>query len=300
MASKTHMATVEDDARHVPGPESRPLWNESYWFTFVDPKNDIGFAARFGMLPNMGYGNFYLLVSQGNQLLYSLIDQRAELPEMGAPLSMSGYTITVEKPLERFHLTFANDSCAFDLVWESSVPTIMWPHPPGTVDQSTRHIEHSGRITGTLRVGATTFQIDSRAHRDHSFGGVRDWNSFDQWDYLSGDFGDDFWFNAVRIRITPMPQYFYVGCLWDGEEALLTTKVEMDVFEAEAGTRATGVDLRLTDEKGREHHIIGRTAIASGNVWFGPTCLREGYNRWTYGDHVGYGVHEHGYTEHND
>ena len=28
-------------------------------------------------------------------------------------------------------------------------------------------------------------------------------------------------------------------------------------------------------------------------------CLREGYARWTYGDRVGYGVHEHGYTERN-
>ena len=143
MASKTHMATVEDDARHAPGPESRPLWNESYWFTFVEPKAEIGFAARFGMLPNMGYGNFYLLVSQGDALVYSLIDQRAKLPEMGAPLSMCGYTIDVEKPLERFHLTFERDSIALDVVWESSIPTCMWPHPPG---RST-----SRRVTSSTR-----------------------------------------------------------------------------------------------------------------------------------------------------
>lgn len=299
MASKTHMATAEDDARHAPGPESKPLWNESYWFTFVEPRHDIGFAARFGMLPNMGYGNLYLLVSQGNQHLYGLIDQRAKLPDPDGPLTMSGYTITVEKPRERFRLTFESESCAFDLVWESDLPTGMWPHPQVSIDQATRHIEHSGRVKGTLRVGAETFDIDCLAHRDHSFGGERNWNSFEYWDYLSGEF-EGFWFNAVRIRISPIPQEFHIGCLWDGEELHTVTNIEMDVHEVEGGTRATGVDLVMKDEKGREHRISGQAAIASGNVWFGPTCLREGYNRWTYGDRVGYGVHEHGYTERND
>ena len=297
MASKTHMATIEDDARHAPGPEAKPLWNESYWFTFVDPKADIAFAARFGMLPMKRYGNFYLLISQHDALLYSLIDQRATLPEQGAPLSMCGYSITIEKPLERFRLTFDNGDCAFDLVWQGVSPTCMWPHPPGDIDQTTRHIEHSGRITGKLRLGEATYDIDCPAHRDHSFGGERNWSTFEHWDYLSGDFDEDFWFNAVEIKIAGMPQPFYVGCLWDGEEVMWTPKVEMTVKTAESGTRAEGVDLRMTDEKGREHHIIGETAFASGNVWFGPACLREGYAKWTYGDRIGYGVHEHGYVE---
>lgn len=297
MASKTHMATAEDDARHTPGPESRPLWNESYWFTFVEPKARIGFAARFGMLPNKGYGNFYLLVSQGAEVVYALIDQRAALPETGAPLSMCGYTIDVEKPLERFHLTFARDEVALDVTWESRLPTAMWPHPPGSIDETTRHIEHSGRVKGTLRIGDTTHQVDCPGHRDHSFGGERDWNSFESWDYLSGEFDDGTWFNAVRIKISRFPQDLYIGCVWDGEEVMNAGNIQMDVATAEGGTRATGVDLRFSDEKGRRYEIRGESAIASGNVWFGPTCLREGYARWKMGDLLGYGVHEHGYTE---
>jgi len=300
MASSTHMATMEDDARHVPGTEARPLWNESYWFTFVDPKAEIAFAARFGMLPMKGYGNFYLLVSSPDALLYSLIDQRVKLPEPSAPLSMCGYTIEVEKPLERFHLTFERDSISLDVVWQGTTPTAMWPHPPSSVDQTTRHIEHSGRVKGKLRIGETVHQIDCMAHRDHSFGGERNWSTFKTWDYLSGEIDESFWFNALRIRLTGMPQPAYVGCLWDGKEVMGLSKIAMDVATTEAGTRATGVDLRMTDEKGREHHVIGETAFASGNVWFGPTCLREGYARWTYGDRVGYGVHEHGYVERND
>lgn len=300
MASTTHMATTEDDARHAPGPEAKPLWNESYWFTFVDRKAEIAFAARFGMLPMKGYGNFYLLISSPTELLYSHIDQRAKLPDQGAPLSMCGYTIEVEKPLERFHLTYDRGECTADLRWESAIPTLMWPHRPGTVDEVTRHIEHSGRVKGTITLGGKTYEIDCLAHRDHSFGDERNWNSFEEWDYISGEFGDDLWFNALRIRLTGMPQTGFIGCLWDGNEVMWCMKGEMNVATVEAGTRATGVDLKMTDEKGRDHHITGEMAFASGNVWFGPTCLREGYAKWTSGDRVGYGVHEHGYTERHD
>jgi hypothetical protein len=296
--SATHMATVEDDARHYPGPESKPLWNESYWFTFVEPKSEIGFAARFGMLPNKGYGNFYLLVSQGDALVYSLIDQRAKLPQKDAPLSMCGYTIEVEKPLERFRLTFDRDSVTLDVVWEAMSPTCMWPHAPGSsVDQSPRHIEGSGRVKGTLRIGETVHEIDCFAHRDHSWGGERDWSKITRWDYLSGEIDENFWFNAVKLRLEGMPQDIHVGCLWDGEEVMWAPKIDMDVTTTEDGTRAISADVRMTDEKGREHHITGEMAIASGNVWFGGACLREGYARWRYGDRVGYGVHEHGYNE---
>ena len=296
--SATHMATVEDDARHAPGPGSKPLWNESYWFTFVEPRHEIAFAARFGMLPNKGYGNFYLLVSQGPDVVYSLIDQRAKLPEQGAPLSMCGYTINVEKPLERFHLAYDDDNVALDVTWEGTSPTCMWPHAPGSsVDESPRHIEHSGRVKGTLRIGETVHDIDCFGHRDHSWGGERDWSRIKRWDYLSGEIDENFWFNAVKIRLEGMDQDFHIGCLWDGENVMWTPKIEMDVRTTEGGTRALGADVRMTDEKGREHHITGEMAIASGNVWFGPSCLREGYARWTYDGRTGYGVHEHGYTE---
>ncbi len=300
MASSTHMAAPEDDARHAPGRDALPLWNESYWFTFVDPKAEIAFAARFGMLPMKGYGNFYLLVSGPDALLYSLIDQRARLPEPGGALMMCGYTIDVQNPLEQFHLTFERDGVSLDVVWKSTTPTAMWPYPiRSTVDQSTRHIEHSGTVKGTLRIGETVHRIDCFGHRDHSFGGERNWSTFETWDYLSGEIDEKFWFNAVKIRLTGMPQAAHVGCLWDGEEVMALTRIEMDVTTTEGGTRATAVDLRMTDEKGREHHVTGEMAFASGNVWFGPTCLREGYARWRYGDRVGYGVHEHGYVQHD-
>ncbi len=297
MASKTHMATVEDDARHQPGTDSLPNWNESYWFAFYDPKPEIGVAIRLGMLPNCGYANIYVLITQGPDLVYSMIDNRAPLPPVeDGRLTCDGYTIEFVEPLDKFRLTYANEATAIDVTWEGYSPTAMWPHPDGPVDRIPRHIEHAGKVQGTVTIGGKVHEIDALSRRDHSWGGERNWHRIAPWDYLSGEIDEKFWFNAAKVQIAGMPQPITVGCLWDGEEVMLVSDIRADVQLDSTGIRQTGVDLRMTDEKGREHHIVGEV-LACANVWFGPTCLREGVAKWTYGERVGYGVHEHGYNE---
>lgn len=297
MASTQHMATPEDDARHAPGPESRPIWNESYWFAFYDPKPEIGVAIRLGMLPNQGYTNIYVLITHGPAMVYSMIDQRAPLPpQESGRLTCDGYTLEFIEPLDKFRLRFASEATAIDVTWEGYSPTAMWPHPPGTVDQTPRHIEHAGVVRGTVTIGGVAHAIDCLSRRDHSFGGERNWKAIAPWQYLSGEIDKSFWFNAAKIQLAGMPQPITVGCLFDGKEVMLASKVEVHEVLEDCDTRQTAVELRITDEKGREHHITGEV-LSCANVWFGPTCLREGFARYTYGDRVGYGIFEHGYNE---
>jgi hypothetical protein len=151
-------------------------------------------------------------------------------------------------------------------------------------------------VRGVVTIGGTAYDIDCLCRRDHSFGGERNWNRLAPWDYMSGEFGEDLWFNAVKIAIAGMPQPITVGCLFDGEEVVMLTKIEADIKLDKTGIRQVGADLQLTDEKGRQYDITGEV-LACANVWFGPTCLREAFAKWTCGDRVGYGVHEHGYNE---
>jgi hypothetical protein len=287
------MATPEDDARHEPT-DSLPNWNESYWFPFYDPKHEIGVAMRFGMLPNRGYANIYVLITQGTDLVYSMIDQRAPLPpaEPGR-LSSAGYTIEFLQPLDKFRVSYSGVDTAIDVTWEGHSPTALWPHPPGA---AFRHIEHSGVVRGTVTIGGRRYEIDCLGHRDHSFGAERNWDKIAPWDYLSGEFGKDFWFNAAKLRFPGVPQPITIGCLFDGEQVMMASNIRLETALDETGIRQTGADLSFTDENGREYHITGEV-LASANVWFGRTCLREGVAKWTYGDRVGYGVHEHGYNE---
>src|SRR3989304_5106665 len=105
MASSVHMATPEDDARHTPGPYALPLWNESYWFAFYDPGSQIGVTVRLGMHPNKEQANLYLLIAPQGEIVHSLIAPRAPVPAWeDGRISLHGYSIGFEKPLERFHL----------------------------------------------------------------------------------------------------------------------------------------------------------------------------------------------------
>ncbi len=299
MASSSHMATPEDDARHRPGPQSMPLWSESYWFAFYDPKVEIGVTVRLGMHTNKGEGNMYLLIAHKGAIVHSLTDTCGPVPpwEEGR-LGAHGYTIDFERPVERFRLRYQRDHHAMDVVWEGFSPAYMYQYPPNTTsDQIPRHIEHAGTVKGTITLNGTAYQIDCLGHRDHSWGGERDWAKMPRWDYLSGEIDKDFWFNAVEVHMRGLPQPIYVGGIWDGKEVMNIAKVEMDVRTTEGGTRQQGVDVTITDERGREHRIAGEEVLAIAPVWFGRTCVRDGFTRYRYGDRVGYGILEHAYLE---
>jgi len=301
MASSVHMATVEDDQRHTPGPDSKPLWNESFWFAFYDPGSEIGATIRVGIHPNRDDANIYLFLTHRGEVVHSIVDYHAPVPPMeDGRLALHGYTIEWTKPLESFRLRYEQGWHSLDVTWEGFSPTYLYAFPPeSTSDQVPRHIEHAGKVRGTITIAGTEHSIDCFGHRDHSWGGERDWSKMHQWDYLSGEIGEDFWFNAVRIalEVDGKVSNIYVGGLWDGNEVLNVAEVKMDVRTADEGTRALGVDLRIVDERRREHHIVSEELLAVAPAQFARTWVKDGFARYRYGDRIGYGILEHGYIE---
>jgi hypothetical protein len=292
------MATPADDRRHSPGAGALPLWNESFWFPFYDPRQKIGVVFRAGMYPIRNEANVFFFVTHEGATVHSMIDMRAPLPPPDdRRLAVAGVTIEWEKPLERFRLRYAEGAHAMDVVWEAVSPTCLYPAPPeSTIEEVPRHLEQGGTVRGTVTIGGTPHPIDCLGHRDHSWGGERDWAKFHRWTYLSGEFGPDWWFNAVRIAFAPGAE-IHIGCLWDGQEVMPLTDIALDVRTTDGGTRQTGVDARLTDEHGRRHHIVGEEVLAIAPVCFGRTWLKDGFTRYRLGDRVGYGILEHGYVE---
>jgi predicted secreted hydrolase len=138
--------------------------------------------------------------------------------------------------------------------------------------------------------------IDGFGHRDHSWGGERDWNKFYGWDYLNVEFGRDAWFHAVRFELTP-GNNIYIGALWDGKELHEGREIQLDIKTADGGTRQIGCDWRMQDERGRAYHIIGEPVLANCVVRFNKTWLKDGIARFRWGERVGYGILEHGYLE---
>ena len=299
MASKTHLATARDDERHLPGPDSLPLWNESFWFPFYDSKSEIGVVFRVGSYPNQDRANVFLFLTHRRSVVHSLIDLATPLPKFEPRrLAIGSLLIDWQAPLERFQLRYTHWSHGFDLVWEGLSPVYLYPVPPETtVEQVPRHIEHAGVVKGTVTLGGKIYPVSCLAHRDHSFGGERDWEKFYRWNYLSGEIDRDFWFNAVRIQFGPDAGEITIGCLWNGKELRSLDQIRMDVRTTDGETRQLGVDLDLVDETGAKHHIVGEEVLVNCPVLFGRTWLKDGITRYRYGDRVGYGILEHGYQD---
>jgi hypothetical protein len=290
--------TEADDRRHTPGPGSLPLWNESFWFPFYDPQQEIGVVFRVGSYPNRNEANVFLFITHRGTIVHSVVDLRAALPPMErARLGIHGLQIDWEEPLERFRLRYRSGGHAIDVVWSAISPAYQYPDPPeSTAEQIPRHIEQGGSVTGTVTIADTPYPIACLGHRDHSWGGERDWAKFWRWTYLSGEIGRDFWFNAVRISFAPEAT-IHIGCLWDGTEVLELTHIALEVETTDGGARQLGVDARLVDARGREHHVVGEEVLAIAPVRFGGTWLKDGFTRYRLGERVGYGILEHGYVE---
>jgi hypothetical protein len=293
------MATPGDDERHQPGPGALPLWNESYWFPFYDPATEIGVIFRIGMLPNRKSANAFFFLAHEGRVVHSLVDHEIAFPAY-APrrFAADGISVDVEEPRERFRLRFAGGAHAFDLVWQGTSPTWMYPIPPDTTaEQYPRHLEQSGRVTGKVTIAGTTYDLNALGHRDHSWGGERDWSKFYGWTVVIANLAPDFWVHAVRFTVAPGAPDFYIGSVWDGETFTHASDVQMTVHTTDGGARQTGVDARLVDERGREHRVVGDTVLFNCPVQYGRTWLKDAMMRYRCGARTGYGILEHGYQD---
>ena len=227
MASTTHMATPEDDRRHAPGPtRAAAVERELLVSALRSGERDRRRVAGRRCTCKRGDANLYLFITHKGAIVHAVTEHRAALPPLdGDSFTVAGLRIDIEKPLERFRLRYAHGSTAFDLAWEAFSPAYKYPTPPS--DEFPGHIEQGGRVTGTVMLGGTEYPFDGLGHRDHSWGGERDWTKFKRWTYLSGEFGTDAWFNAVRIDLGDQLD-IRIGCMWDGKELLALQAIEIE------------------------------------------------------------------------
>jgi hypothetical protein len=291
----------QTDRRHAPGKDAQPLWNESFWFPLYDADRDIGVIVRWGLTPCFrgGAANFYLAIIRGGETVYLANNQRAPLPpnKPGRLALYNGLALEWLDPLRAFRLSFKEGDLGFDLTFTGMSPPFLydsWRHgPPEAVP---RHIEQGGRAQGTVTIDGRTHAFDGCAHRDHTFGGERDWDKFYRWNYFSGEF-ENFWFNAVRIKFDPEMDWLYVGCLFDGDRVRALEKIDIAVRTVQGGARPASAKLVLTDDAGKVHRLETGTFHGVCPVLIWRTWVKDHIVQYRMGDAIGYGVLEHGYRE---
>ncbi|MCT7660043.1 ecdysteroid 22-kinase family protein [Mycobacterium deserti] len=199
--------SVDDEGEHQAGDE--PLWNESWYFDFVDPSQDVGGWIRLGRYPNQENSWIHGLVCGPNMPTYALADVHGT----GA----IELTMDATDPLRTFRVVMRGQGEAYDdpaalldngsgravdiamdLVWTTAGTPYLYRITP--------RYEIPCTVSGTVTVDGREFVVRAVAgQRDHSWG-VRDWWAMD-WVWSALHLDDGTHVHGVDIRIPGAPPF---------------------------------------------------------------------------------------------
>ncbi len=184
-----------------------PFWQESWYFNFSDPKNNVWGLTRIGYRPNK---------NKADGLLLAFIDGDAAIlyPPVGCELSdeenvtidspklvrTKGLSYRCEATMACWRLITKNNSLDIDLNFEARTPMYMFPALAGenTKKPASDHYEQSGIVTGRIAYHGKQKVIEGTGQRDHSWG-PRDWSGIGDWEWLSGQFESGWCFNFWAV-----------------------------------------------------------------------------------------------------
>jgi hypothetical protein len=235
------MPDATDEGEHPA--DAEPLWNESWYFDFVDPAQGVGGWIRLGRYPNQDASWIHGLVCGPDMPTYALVDVHgSEAIEL---------TLDATEPLRTFTVTMRGHGQAYD------EPAALLRDEPGRPVDITMELvwTTAGRpyqyritpryeipctVSGTVAVDGRTFTLRGvPGQRDHSWG-VRDWWSMD-WVWSALHLDDGSHLHGVDIRIPGAPP-IGIGYLQQPDAPL----VELQTVTARAAFADNGLPLQTT------------------------------------------------------
>jgi hypothetical protein len=282
----TLMSPVDFDPKHdlvhTPDPE-RERWRESYYFQFIDFKLGIGGYHGPGYRPVKGYSGV-LNVLWGLDVPTLVATEKGRYTTHDAVHPVGGLQWDILEPLKRWRIRFdgrLNDGggdpaipveavtsaaeasgrlvdAAFDLIFERDQPAYLYREDPRWDGLFDGHIDEVGRVTGSLRMGEKTYEIDGRGSKDHSWG-VRDWGKPRGWRWVDMLFEDGPELTVWRATFDGT-NWLDDGAIYvDGTAEPVTAFSESVTFAPRP--RADRPDLWEFDVRSENHVVRGRAEI---------------------------------------
>ena len=206
-----------DEGRHRATDE--PLWNESWYLDFADPRQVVGGWIRLGLYPNQQTAWINALVCGPDMPTIAVNDFQAEIPDDVAAIHTETVelALTATEPLQTYRVRLRGRGQAYDdpaallhgesgravevtmdLVWTTAGTPYLYRITP--------RYEIPCTVSGCITIDGREFALhDVAGQRDHSWG-VRDWWAMD-WVWSALHLDDGTHLHGVEIRIPGAPAF---------------------------------------------------------------------------------------------
>lgn len=264
----------EESSDRPHSPLDHPLWQESDCYWFWDAARGIGGFHRVGQHPNTKVGQVMLFVFEEGGQRYRHVAEHAVGADARSGDGQRVHTSTVHAlggGAMRFG--WADAECAADLRFEDPfyLPRdwSMAGHGAAARAQMNAggHLECSGRLRGTLRIGTRELTVDALAHRDRSWG-PRDVSRVAQHRMCTGTVGRAFSFAAFTLAFKPAGRHAAGFVVRDGVHEDVTGVRVLATLDND-GLTAVGGETQLT--------------LASGERIVVPCTARQSFLHVTHG-----------------
>ncbi|MDF8335678.1 hypothetical protein POM99_20935 [Novosphingobium sp. HBC54] len=202
------------DRPHTPGPED--LWQESDCWWFMDLEQKVGGMQRLGQTPNIGKSHImsFCFAADGERYLGHRDGKPGDAERWADGQRIESHRVEALDNQRMLYSWDDPESSAELEFYECFYAPRDWTEaPPEAVmkDMNTGgHSECSGRVKGTVRIGAKTYKIDALAHRDRSWG-YRDWSTAGQSKMHTGTIGPEMSWAAFIFQRRDTGEWFDAG-----------------------------------------------------------------------------------------
>ena len=163
-------ASGADDLFHAVGDES-PMWTETAWWGFYAADGSLGGIVYAFFRPNLGVATLVTSVWDAHHVEPWLVPYsrglwHVPMPESDLDDVAVGYLrMRVVESLTRYELTYDDPGgLAFELCYEAAMePNVVMSEP------TLGHFDQLCRVTGLVRLGERSVDIDALAMRDRSW-----------------------------------------------------------------------------------------------------------------------------------
>lgn len=259
---------VSWDKPHRPGEALN--WQESDCYWFYDRQQGVGGFHRIGQRPNQGKGQLILFAfKEGGERFLMRAEGRADgegeialTPESRQENRQMVGTHTAEALGDgRMRFTWDEPDCAADVEFYESFHTPRNWSKTGHSDEFMNnlnpdgHLECSGKLRGTIRIGSESYDIDALCHRDRSWG-FRDTGraSLHRYRMFSGTVGPELSFASFLLDLKDGPKMVAGFVARHGVEHDIRDLRVMTTLDSDSFTPLGAVAV-LTLENGEEIRI---------------------------------------------